>query len=325
MTRTTLILMLTAALAAGLSAQETTTAPETAGTTTTVAAEAPATTTTAAEETLEAAANEEDAAETTTATTTDGSGKPRTLGVYEIRNHFTSLLQEHPPELGMILKLDPALLRNQQFISTWPQIAAFLERHPEVAQNGRFFLGNIPYPGTNNSVVDDIFEAIVFGLAWVLAIFALGWLIRTIVEQKRWTKLSKTQSEVHNKILDRFASSEELLDYVKTPAGSRFLEATPIQVQAEPAKNGGSTSAAPLTRIVWSIQLGVVAAVAGLGLLLVSLRFDADTSQGLFVIGGIVFCVGAGFIASALVSLTLSRRLGLWQGPPAPNDGGTVR
>jgi hypothetical protein len=72
-----------------------------------------------------------------------------------------------------------------------------------------------------------------------------------------------------------------------------------------------------MARVLWSIQIGVVVAVASLGMLLVSFRLDGETAQGLFVLGAIGFCVGAGFIASAAVSLALSRRLGLWEPPPA--------
>ena len=57
--------------------------------------------------------------------------------------------------------------------------------------------------------------------------------------------------------------------------------------------------------------------------------FEKDASQGLFALGAIALCVGAGFIASAAVSLKLSRRLGLWEdggAPPEAIDGiGPVR
>ena len=42
-------------------------------------------------------------------------------------------------------------------------------------------------------------------------------------------------------------------------------------------------------------------AIVGLGLLLLSAVFDPDTSTGLFALGSIALCVGAGFIVSAAV------------------------
>ena len=41
------------------------------------------------------------------------------------------------------------------------------------------------------------------------------------------------QYQVHNKLLDRFTSNEDLLAYVQTPAGRRFLESAPIPLQDE--------------------------------------------------------------------------------------------
>jgi small-conductance mechanosensitive channel len=165
-----------------------------------------------------------------------------------------------------------------------------------------------------------VFEALIIFATFLLVALALAWLLRTIIEQKRWSRLSRTQSEVHNKILDRFGTSEELLAYVRTPAGTRFLESAPIPLHAErPAQ--GAPQSAPLTRVLWSIQIGVVVAVGSLGMLLVSIPFDGEGARALFVLGAIGFCVGVGFVASAAVSLVLSRRLGLWE-PPGP--GGTA-
>lgn len=296
--RLMLILTLMLTFVSGLEAQETSTP---ASTTT---AEAPATD--VAEEVPEGEA-------------TAQPSRPPTS--YEIRNRFSALLREHPPELVMLLKLDSGLMTNAQFLTGYPEVAKFLEQHPEVTRNGRFYLGDFLHPNQQNrSALDEVFEIIAIAGAWVLSIFSIAWLIRTVIEQKRWNKLSRTQAEVHNKILDRFGSSEEVLQYISTPAGAKFLESAPIPLHTEPAPSPN----APLMRVVRSIQMGVVIAISGLGLLLVSLGFSGrDTAQGLFAIGAIVLCVGAGFIASAVVSLLLSRRLGLWHGPAASEDSRT--
>jgi hypothetical protein len=64
----------------------------------------------------------------------------------------------------------------------------------------------------------------------------------------------------------------------------------------------------------------VVIVAASIGLLVVSTRFSGDNAQGVFAMGVIAFCVGAGFIASALISFALSRRLGLLRTPPPSVD-----
>jgi hypothetical protein len=305
-TRTIFILMLVLAPAGELVAQEApTTAPSPAAPTTPAAA----------------------ATETAAETPTEETGNPSTGRHYEVREQFTRLLQQHPYELWMILKLDPALLTNDGFMSGYPEVQEFLVKHPEILKNPRFYLAHFDSPAQDSSVLDNLFELLAVGGGILLTVFALAWLIRTLIEQKRWKQLSRTQSEVHNKILDRFNTTEQLLEYIRTPAGSKFLESAPIPLHVErPASGKMSTLAA---RILWSVQLGVVIAIVGLGMLLLSAVFEKDSSQGLFALGAIALCVGAGFIASAAVSLKLSRRLGLWEdggAPPEAIDGtGPVR
>jgi len=310
-TRTIFILMLVLALAGGLIAQE---APTTAPTDT---------------ETLTATSTSTETGTTETAaeTPTEETENPSTGRHYQVREQFTRLLQQHPYELWMILKLDPALLTNEAFMSGYPEVQEYVARHPEILKNPRFFLAQFNSPAQERSVLDDIFEvlAVVGGIG--LTVFALAWLIRTLIEQRRWKQLSRTQSDVHNKILDRFNTTEQLLEYIRTPAGGKFLESAPIPLHVE--RPAGWKPSTPAARILWSVQIGVVTSIVGLGMLLLSAVFEKDASQGLFALGAIALCVGVGFIASAAVSLKLSRRLGLWEdagAPPEAIDGtGLVR
>jgi hypothetical protein len=109
------------------------------------------------------------------------------------------------------------------------------------------------------------------------------------------------------KLLDRFANNDELLTYVQSPAGSRFLESAPIMLDA-PQKSVG----APLSRILWSMQGGIVLLAGGLGLLFVSARVDlAEAAQPLRGLGIVAIAIGVGFIVSAAMSYVISERLGL--------------
>jgi hypothetical protein len=306
--RTALTLALTLMLspAAGLAAQEEPTVVDVAAEAT--AAEAPAVD--VAVEPAAAAPPARDAA-------TPAADEPaRDSGA--IRNDFSSVLRQHPPELARILVLDPTLLSNDAFLAGYPKLTRFVAANPEVRRTPGFYLAQFRSE-PRGGALDEVFEALIIFATFLLIALALAWLLRTIIEQKRWSRLSRTQSEVHNKILDRFGTSEELLAYVRTPAGTRFLESAPIPLHAD--RPQGAPQSAPLTRVLWSIQIGVVVAVGALGMLLVSIPFDGDGAQALFVLGAIGFCVGAGFIASAAVSLFLSRRLGLWE---PPGSGGTA-
>jgi hypothetical protein len=286
-TRMTLILTLLLPAAGVLFAQETSTAE---------------TTSTAAPDTTTV---------TTTAAESDETGEPKSS--YETRNQFGALVRRHPSELPMILALDPGLLTNDRFLAEYPEVANFVAAHPEVRRSPRFYMEEFPVPGRGqHSMADDFLEGLFIFSIFAFIAFVLAWLVRTTIEQKRWNRLSRSQSEVHNKILDRFGTTSELLEYVRSPAGTKFLESAPIPLHEKPAMQN-----APVARILWSIQLGVVVMAGAVGLLLVSTRFDAEPARGFFAMGAIALCVGGGFIVSAVVSLVLSRRLGLWQSSQA--------
>lgn len=238
-------------------------------------------------------------------------GEPLPASEHEVRNQLRQLLRTQPRSLGPVLVMEPGLLSNREFLDGYPALRSFVDAHPEMATAPGFYLQGI---GTAHRV--GAAEALLEGLAifgtFALVALALGWLIRTFIEQKRWNRLSKNQIDVHNRILDRFGSSEELLEYVRTSAGTRFLAAAPIAVHAE---RGSS----PQARIVRSVQIGVVVACAALGMLLISAAFDDEGAQVLFALGVIALSIGLGFIGSAAVSNVLSQRLGLWE-PIRPGE-----
>jgi len=143
----------------------------------------------------------------------------------------------------------------------------------------------------------------------------LVWVVKTLIEQRRWSRLSKVQTEIHSKLLDRFSTNEELLAYIQTPAGKRFFESAPIPLEAGPRP-----ISAPVGRIFWSLQAGLVLIATGIGFDLVSLRVPTPASEGLYGIGVISLLVGIALVISAIVFYVLSRRFGLWGTPPAANE-----
>ena len=302
-TRTALIFALLFPVAMEVSAQQTVTTTETAQTAT--------------------------AAQTTTATTAPAEAAPAEAverpSNSAIREQLSYVLQRHPREVGRILSLDPTLLANQPFIARYPDIADFTAKNPEVLRNPHYFVRGYysEEPTVQRHPLDSSLEALMIFLTIGLIAVSLGWFVRTLIEQRRWNRLSRQQTEVHNKILDRFGTSSELLEYIKSEAGSKFLESAPIPVRAE-----RPVASTPLTRIMWTVQIGVVVAVASLGFMLVGSLFEKE-GEGVFAMGVISFGIGAGFIASAVVSLVMSKRLGLWRNGESTdqqiNDRGLVR
>jgi hypothetical protein len=244
--------------------------------------------------------------------------EPTDQNARETRDELYRLLEQYPPSLAQVLKLDPTLLTNRDYLAPYPALAAFLAVHPEVAHNPAFFLGGVRVLPWDNDPVRQatrMWQAVLAGIAVFIGVVTvlgvLGWLIRTLIDHRRWLRLSKVQTEVHNKLLDRFTANEDLLSYVQTPAGQRFLQSAPIPIDVGPRTIG-----APVGRILWSIQAGVVLALAGVGLQFASPRVVNEIALPLWVIGVLALAVGAGFVLSAVVAYAISRRLGLFEPPP---------
>jgi hypothetical protein len=242
----------------------------------------------------------------------------------QTRRDFYEVLEQYPPALGRVLRLDPTLLTNQAYLASYPNVAAFIAQNPDVPRNPGYYLerydGNYSYnePRDARTVALSIWSDAIsfFGafLIFVAVVVALFSLMKYVVEYRRWARISKVNAEVHNKILDRFGSNEELLAYIDSPAGRRFLEATPIAPSAAPARHVG----APFGRILLSVQVGVILLALGLGFLVISWDAVEEVRPLLVSLAVLGFCLGVGSIVSGGASYLLSRKLGLLaEGQPA--------
>jgi hypothetical protein len=237
------------------------------------------------------------------------------------------MLRQYPPSVADVLRIDPSMLTNQDYLSTYPALAAFLADHPEIARNPAFFVGTENGRSWNEDTPQmaaiQMWRSLLDGLQ-IFAVFlvvtgVLTWLVKTLLDYRRWLRLSRVQTEVHTKLLDRFASSDELLSYIQTPAGRKFLESSPIPLDAE----SKPAISAPLGRILWSVQIGVVLASGGLGMLYVGNRHVTPyAAEPFLAIGALAIALGIGFVVSAVISYLLSSRLGLLRGmrPTSPDN-----
>jgi hypothetical protein len=230
------------------------------------------------------------------------------------REELSRLLERYPPSVRAVLGVDPSLLGNQPYLATYPALVSFLNNHPEIAHNPSFYVP-APEPGPiRDSAVADAWKGVMGDLMIVLnfgmAVGLGGWLIRTLVDYRRWNRLTSSQAELHTKLVDRFTANNDLLAYIQSPAGAKFLQSTPIALDAAPRSMG-----APLGRILWSVQGGVVLIAAGIGLWIVGARIGDDASQPLQGLGVIAIALGVGFAVSAALSFLISRRLGLIETP----------
>jgi hypothetical protein len=240
------------------------------------------------------------------------------------REALMRILENHPPAVGRVLKLDPSLMRSESYLASYPELRDFLAQHDEVPQNAQYFLEGVRLAQNENNyqprsqkleLVGGILAGFAAFIAAGIILGTLIWLIRTVLDQRRWSRLSKIQAEVHTKLMDRFSSNDELLTYVQTPSGRRFLESGP-----SPLQESGPAMAAPVARILWSMQIGAVLLVTGLGLLFLSGRALFEAQEFFYIAGCMSTAVGAGFLVSAVAAYVLSRRLGLLD-RPAPGPG----
>jgi hypothetical protein len=239
------------------------------------------------------------------------------------------------PTLAEVVARDPSLLSNAEYVNrNNPQLARFLQAHPEIAQNPDFYLFNNLHnkneepsetlerklwPDMSGQRASDpreldrelVQDGVPF-LVFLCILSALLWLTHVLLENRRWNRIFKLQTDVHGRLIERFGTSQEVLTYMSTDAGKRFLEATPIAVGFERQTPVPS----PVARVLTPLQIGIVLTLLGIGLL--SLRHSVTDGAGaLLVIGTVVLMPGLGFIISAGITWVLARHLGLM-----PNSGG---
>jgi hypothetical protein len=228
-----------------------------------------------------------------------------------------------------VVETDPTLLANQDYVSrTNPQLAQFLALHPEVTLNPDFYLF-ANFPSERGRYVSALHRRVNGGSdyrndeaesrrrfllnlvqvpTFLVVMALLIWLIRILLENRRWGRVFRMQSDVHAKLIDRFANSEELLQYMGTEPGKRFLEAAPIPIEFERNQRlpGG------LGRVLAPLQIGIVLTLLGIGLLALHRSASlSEISAPLLVFGMVTMMPGIGFIISALISWRISARLGL--------------
>ena len=237
------------------------------------------------------------------------------------RHQLFNLLRQSP-KLTSVVARDASLLSNQDYVTrNNPALGQFLQQHPEIARNPEFYLfaegeGNNPEDRLSQVVWPDLpyqprtrvdaTDVIAF-MVFLCVLSALLWLLRVVLENRRWSRLLKIQTEVHGKLLDRFANNQELLTYMNTDAGKRFLESAPI-----PAGFGSTPQARiSMMRVLAPLQIGVVTTLVGIGFLAMRHKLDAGIEGPFLVFGTLGLMLGLGFIISAGLSFFLARHLGL--------------
>jgi hypothetical protein len=244
----------------------------------------------------------------------------------DTRNELRQLLDRHPREVGIVLKLDPTLFRNEAWISTYPDLQAFVRQHPDVPQNATYYLESVWIPGESGPetpqarMARSMMEGISVFTVMLVVIGSLIWLIRTLLEHRRWSRTARVQAEIHNKLLDRFTSHDDLLRYVENSAGKEFITAAAAPVVSEPSPLGR-----PMSRILWALQAGIVLFVLGVGLEIIAMRAHPDVAGSFFSFGIMLLCAGIGFALSGGVAWAVARKLNVLPPPADETDARSGR
>ena len=254
----------------------------------------------------------------------------------DVRSTQTELIRllRLSPTLTTVVSHDPSLLSNQEYVArNNPQLAAFLAAHPEVARNPEFYLfshlkheDGQPDEALEKAVWPDVYRAqnppssfdrvwsdIIPLLAFACGLVAIILLARMFIENRRWSRIFKMQSDVHGRLIERFTTNQELASYMQTDAGRKFLEAAPLPVAFEQHQRVPSA----IARILTPLQTGIVMVLLGIGLLLLR-NAGPDMNTHMLFFGTVVLMPGIGFIISAGASWFLASRLGLM---PTGNSG----
>ena len=238
----------------------------------------------------------------------------------ETRDRLREIINQYSPTLYEVFKNDPSLMMNADYIGNYPALAAFLQQHPEVAHNPGFFVGEPSWERQRDprmagiEVWRHLIEAITIFSGFALGFSVLVWLIKTLIDYRRWLRLTKVQTEAHTKLLDRLTSNDDLMAYIQSPSGRRFLESAPIALDSATPR----AVSAPVSRILLSIQAGAVLAAGGVGFIYASGHVIEEVRPGLFTIGVLGIAFGVGFFVSAILAYGLSERLGLLAPPTRP-------
>ncbi|HVR38273.1 MAG TPA: hypothetical protein VMU84_04205 [Thermoanaerobaculia bacterium] len=114
---------------------------------------------------------------------------------------------------------------------------------------------------------------------------------------------ARMQAEVQTRLIERFGTAPELVEFLKSPEGKSFVG----DIERMPRYAAGD-------HILGGLRKGIVVALLGLGFLAV---YAFWPNLGMLIPGFLLLTLGLGFAISTFVSIRLSRSWGIF---PKKND-----
>lgn len=146
-------------------------------------------------------------------------------------------------------------------------------------------------------------------LMFASLMFCIGWVVWVITNSIRRKKIADVQREMQAKLFDKFGTGQEVVAYLNSDAGAKFLDSATIE------------RTKPFGRVLGSIQAGVILVLLGIAMLIVRVTMpsvgwspieQAQTAHGFLAVSLLLLALGLGFLASAAASYRLSKNWGLF-------------
>jgi ABC-type Fe3+ transport system permease subunit len=159
-------------------------------------------------------------------------------------------------------------------------------------------------------VVREIFG----GIAPIVVIICATWLVSIIIRALKQRANQKNRVDLYSRMLDKFGASPEFMAYLQSDDGLKFIEEAAVETAVS----------SPMNKILTSIQIGVIASLLGIGLLILAIIFDTSRGGDLLIVlnvaGVVGLMVGVGLLISAGISYKLCKTWGLLDAKEKPQQ-----
>jgi hypothetical protein len=147
-------------------------------------------------------------------------------------------------------------------------------------------------------------------LVAVSMFLCMGWIVWVMSNNKRRQRVAEIQREMQAKLFERFSTSQEMLEYLKSEAGAKFLDSATIE------------HTKPFGRVLGSVQAGIILFLLGVAMMIVRATMPeaafpngmerAQSAHGFLGVSLLLMALGLGFLVSSAISYRLSKNWGLF-------------
>lgn len=131
-------------------------------------------------------------------------------------------------------------------------------------------------------------------VAIVSSFLTTVWIVGVVARNR--TRRAELHAQVQTKLIDRFSSAPELVEFLQSPAGKEFI--------------GGVQSAPVLLakeRIIRGFARAIILTMLGVAFLAMTFWVNNDFA----IPAAILFCLGIGYVIATFVSMRLATKFGL--------------